>query len=127
MKKDKNRTCIFSATFLAVGLLVFLTQPLVVVGAGEAKDQHPELSEQEQYIACAECHKKATPDLYEEWHDSVHGVAMVKCYLCHGTFESFVVSPQRENCAICHADMLNKEPGKTCYECHIPHTFKVQE
>lgn len=126
MKKDKIRICCLTATFLVWSLLL-LTSPCVVVGSGNAQEQHPELSEQEQYIDCADCHREATASIYQEWHDSVHGVAMIKCYLCHGTFETFVVSPQKDNCATCHADMLEKEPGKRCYECHVPHTFKVEE
>ncbi|WP_419174068.1 cytochrome c3 family protein [Desulfosediminicola sp.] len=126
VKKDMVRIAIFSAALLFLSLFL-LAQPFAVFGAGHEQEQHPELSEQEQYVDCADCHSEATPSVYTEWYESVHGVAMIKCYLCHGTFESFVVSPQRDNCATCHADMLEKEPDTPCYECHIPHTFKVQE
>lgn len=126
MKQDKRRISTLWAAFLVLSLSL-LSQPLLTFGSGDTQDMHPELGEQEQYIDCADCHTEATPDVYKEWYDSVHGVAMIKCYLCHGTFESFVVSPQRDNCATCHADMLEKEQGTPCYECHIPHSFKVQE
>ncbi len=89
--------------------------------------QHPELTAEEQYIPCADCHQDATPEVHEQWFDSVHGIAMVKCYQCHGTFETFRVTPPRENCAVCHADMMNKCPqDKTCWQCHIPHGFQAE-
>jgi len=115
----------------AVGLMLFAISG--VAGASD-KAAHPELSEQEKLIDCAECHKGVTPEVEKEWNDSLHGIAMVKCYQCHGTFESFVVEPARENCATCHADKLEnhaEKQGKAantpCWECHVPHSFQAKK
>ncbi len=109
-------------TLVFFGLLIIAAAPVV---GQEKTDNHPELSEQEMLIACADCHRETTPELQEQWYNSVHGIGMVKCYQCHGTFETFRVTPTRENCATCHADMLGKCPAdKPCWECHVPHSFK---
>ncbi len=114
----------------AVSMLAMLALMLCAVSVMASKKEgavHPELTEQEQLIACAECHKEATPEVEKEWYDSVHGIAMVKCYQCHGTFGEFAVTPTKENCATCHADMLDKEPNTPCWECHVPHSFKAKK
>lgn len=109
----------------AIGLVMF--SAIALATAGE-EVKHPELTEQEMLISCNECHKQETPELEKQWYDSLHGLAMVKCYQCHGTFESFVVTPTRENCGTCHTDMLAKDPkDKPCWECHIPHSFKTEK
>lgn len=88
---------------------------------------HPELSEQEKWIACSECHRTETPEIYEEWHKSRHGLAMVKCFQCHGTFETFH-EPTRETCRTCHAKAYDNCPkDRACWECHTPHLFKKHE
>ena len=85
---------------------------------------HPELSPQEKLIACSECHRTETPDIYKEWYESRHGIAMVKCFQCHGTFETFH-EPTRETCRTCHAKQYDRCPqDKVCWECHAPHAFK---
>lgn len=107
-----------------LGLLLLWGPP---VTEATEKAVHPELTEQEQLIDCAECHRDVTPAVEKEWNDSLHGLAMVKCYQCHGTFGDFAVTPTTDNCATCHADMLNKEPNKLCWECHVPHSFTVKK
>ena len=116
---------------VALWLLLFGVSAVAVAGE---KVVHPELNEQERLIDCAECHKDATPAVEKEWNDSVHGIAMVKCYQCHGTFETFVVEPARESCGTCHADKLEnhaEKEGKVantpCWECHVPHSFQVKK
>lgn len=110
---------------IAVALLLLAVSAMA---AGKAKPQHPELSAQEKLIACADCHREATPEIEQQWHNSVHGIAMVKCYECHGTYETFAVTPSRQTCAVCHADMLKKCPqDRPCWECHVPHTFKLKK
>lgn len=95
------------------------------VAAGDDAEKHPELEEQEMYIACADCHLEETPDVYKQWYDSVHGIAMVKCYQCHGTYETFRLTPARSDCAVCHEKMTDKCPeDKDCWQCHAPHAFK---
>ena len=100
----------------------------------KAQAAHPELTAQEQLIDCAECHQQATPEVVKEWNDSLHGIGMVKCYQCHGTFESFAVTPSRDNCATCHADKMENHAEKMgkaadtpCWECHVPHTFHAKK
>ena len=114
------------------GLIMMILAGLILsvppVTSKNENDVHPELSEQEMLVACADCHRENTPDLEKEWYDSVHGIAMVKCYQCHGTFETFVVSPGKDNCATCHLDMLEKcSKDKACWECHVPHSFKAEK
>ena len=94
-----------------------------------ASEEHPELDKHEMFIACADCHKEATPEIEKQWYDSVHGIAMVKCYQCHGTFETFRVNPGKANCATCHADQIDKKiaQDKQCWECHVPHSFKAEK
>jgi len=94
-------------------------------GAAAKPASHPQLDEQEMYIPCSQCHREATPEVYSQWYNSAHGIAMVKCYQCHGTFETFRLTPDRSSCASCHEKMLRKCPAdKACWQCHRPHTFK---
>ena len=94
----------------------------------KSASSHPALSAQEMFIDCADCHKEATPEIEKEWYNSKHGLAMVKCYQCHGSFENFAVTPSRDACAACHVDQLTKCPrDKTCWQCHIPHTFATKK
>ena len=124
MKQEKN---IISAGLILTLLAVLILSVPPVTGKTE-KVTHPELSEQEMLMACSECHREVTPELEKEWFDSVHGIAMVKCYQCHGTFETFVVTPTREDCATCHLDMIDKcSQDKPCWECHVPHSFKAEK
>jgi len=109
-------------------LLAILTVLLAVSAIAADRPVHPRLSAQEMLIDCAECHKTVTPDVEKEWFNSLHGIAMVKCYQCHGTFETFAVTPSRETCAVCHRDMMKKcSQEKSCWECHAPHTFTAKK
>ncbi|HEB50679.1 MAG TPA: hypothetical protein ENI89_08730 [Desulfobulbus sp.] len=77
------------------------------------------------YIPCSQCHREATPEVYSQWYNSAHGIAMVKCYQCHGTFETFRLTPKRDNCAVCHEKMMQKCPAdRACWQCHLPHSFR---
>lgn len=121
-----QKKTILSGLFLA--LLGFALLAVTAVAGDKEKKGHPQLSAQEMLTDCADCHREATPTVEKEWFDSKHGIAMVKCYQCHGTFESFTVTPTRATCATCHADMLKKcSQDKECWECHAPHTFKEKK
>lgn len=116
------------------GLLALVITGLMVlsvsaIAADKEQGTHPELTEQEMLIACSDCHREATPEIEKQWYDSGHGIAMVKCYQCHGTFETFVVTPTEQNCGTCHTNMMDKKhtEGKLCWECHAPHTFKAKK
>ncbi len=122
----KQKGVYFSGVVLALMGLVGLVA--AAVAGDQGKTGHPQLSEQEMLLDCADCHRQATPTVEKEWFNSVHGIAMVKCYQCHGTFETFAVTPARETCGACHADMLKKcSQDKPCWECHVPHTFKKKK
>jgi hypothetical protein len=124
--KNKNA---FRRTVLLGGILMVLSICTAGLASAAAFDEHPELDEQDMFISCADCHKDATPEVEKQWHESVHGIAMVKCYQCHGTFETFRVNPGVENCATCHANQLDKKiaQDKLCWECHVPHSFKAEK
>ena len=112
----------------ALAILGIMLLSVSVTAGDKEKTVHPDLSEQEMLVDCADCHREATPEVEKEWYNSLHGIAMVKCYQCHGTFGDFVVTPSRENCATCHLDMMDKCPkDKPCWECHIPHSFKQKK
>jgi len=120
---NKRRNVMLAGCVLA--LLGLMVMGATATAAATGKSAHPQLSEQEMLMDCADCHREATPEIEKEWFGSVHGIAMVKCYQCHGTFEDFTVTPARATCGSCHADMLEKCPqDKPCWECHVPHTFK---
>lgn len=122
MKRQLFMTCC-AAVFLAM----MAWGPSSGTAGDKADKAHPELSEEEMYVACADCHQEATPDVYRQWYDSPHGIAMVKCYQCHGTFETFRLTPTRQDCAVCHVKMVEKCPAdRDCWDCHSPHTFKTR-
>jgi len=121
----KNKGMVLCRGVLALVLMVGCWS---MAAAAEKKKMHPKLSEQEKNISCAQCHEEVTPELHKQWYDSRHGIAMVKCYQCHGTFETFHVTPKPKDCAVCHANMMKKCPqNKACWQCHIPHTFKMKK
>lgn len=113
---------------LILVVLGMMSLSVSVMAGNTEKAAHPELSAQEMLVACADCHREATPETEKQWYDSVHGIAMVKCYQCHGTFENFAVTPSRQTCGTCHTNMLEKCPkDKACWECHVPHSFKLKK
>ncbi len=125
MLKKQRKSVYGGVALLVMGLALFA---ISAVASDDDKAAHPDLSEQEMLIACSDCHREATPEVEKQWYDSLHGIAMVKCYQCHGTFETFKVTPSKQDCAICHTDMLEKCPKeKACWECHVPHSFKEKK
>jgi hypothetical protein len=117
----------FRFTLLLVSLCLAWGGANVQAAAGAASPtgKHPEITEQEKLTDCAECHQQATPGVYKQWFDSSHGIGMVKCYQCHGTYENFKTTPAISDCAVCHVNMVNKCPkDKPCWACHTPHSFK---
>ena len=123
---DKQRGTRWVSITLSMMVLLFMS--VSVMADNTDKAEHPELSEQEMYIACSDCHKETTPEIEKQWYDSTHGIAMIKCYQCHGTYETFKVTPTKADCAVCHADQLEKcAKDKACWDCHVPHVFKAQK
>lgn len=111
--------------FAALCLVCTCSAALAAKSKAAKASKHPEITEQEKLMDCAECHLQATPEVHKQWFDSSHGIGMVKCYQCHGTYENFVVTPTMATCATCHVNMIDKCPkDKKCWECHTPHSFK---
>lgn len=85
---------------------------------------HVELTEQEMLTPCAECHREVTPEIVDAWFDSSHGIANVKCYQCHGTYEDMERVPDMVRCSFCHADKIdNHGASMACWQCHPAHRF----
>lgn len=106
----------------------------VFASPGEKKKEHPKLTEQEKLITCRDCHKDVTPEIYNEWFESAHGIANVRCYQCHGTYENFRVEPELSSCSSCHTKEIQnlrlppeRKLDKTCWNCHPIHGFKVHQ
>ena len=96
--------------------------------APKAPTTHPELSAQEKLMPCSACHRDVTPDIYQEWYNSRHGLDNVKCFQCHGTYENFEVEPSVGRCAACHAKEVAHAPkDKKCWACHPAHKFSVHK
>jgi hypothetical protein len=76
---------------------------------------------------CAGCHEQATPAAWKAWNDGAHGLALVKCQVCHGsTGKDFTLRPSVERCRGCHAaEVASGAPlakkGVGCFTCHAPH------
>ncbi|MFW5906181.1 MAG: multiheme C-type cytochrome [Desulfobia sp.] len=111
---------------IVTAAILFMAGAVIPVNGYTAdRHNHPELSEQDRLIPCQQCHKKVTPEVYKEWYKSDHGIAMVKCYQCHGSFENFRLTPAISACDSCHSDMVEKCPTKKpCWGCHTPHKFE---
>lgn len=85
---------------------------------------HPELTEQEMYIACSDCHRDETPEIVDQWWNSAHGIGSVKCYQCHGTYENMMKVPAQADCMACHEEQVTGQDGSlTCWQCHPAHSF----
>ena len=98
MGKTKKSSIVFSA--IIVILSITIIGPLSAASA-------------EDTSKCLVCHKKNTPGIVGQWHDSEHGKNGVSCYDCHkadpadpdaikhyGATVSIIVSPT--DCAQCH-------------------------
>ena len=81
---------------------------------------------------CFECHIKATPKITQEWYESKHGVALVKCFVCHGQPDGkgsvpYAVDPDVDaTCRKCHDPSIQKMEQKfglklECNNCHPFH------
>jgi hypothetical protein len=109
------------------GLLVSLALPgSLALGA---PPRHPPTGPDQD---CAGCHEQATPAAWKAWADGPHGIALVKCQVCHGsTGKDFVLRPAPERCRGCHAAELGTvapllKKGVGCFACHSPHTLAAR-
>lgn len=110
---------VFLVVILAACAMQKLPEKTMVSG-------HPPVTEQEMLIACQDCHAQITPQVHQQWYQSGHGIASVKCYQCHGTFESLKTEPSLDACAVCHTGQWAHSEGKKCWQCHSAHTFKAR-
>ena len=81
---------------------------------------------------CYTCHQKVTPRVAQNWYESKHGVALMKCFVCHGQPDGkgsipFAVVPDPVSvCRKCHEPAMIRMEKKfgidpNCYECHPFH------
>ncbi len=107
---------------------VMMAFSLAYANAEKKDDPHEGFTEEEKLIPCFECHMTETPKIYKEWYDSTHGIANVKCYQCHGTYENMKKTPELSTCAVCHEGKFVKKHtrDKKCEECHSAHIFKAK-
>ena len=81
---------------------------------------------------CYTCHQKVTPRVAQNWYESKHGVALMKCFVCHGQPDGkgsipFAVVPDAATvCRKCHEPAMIRMAKKfgvdpNCYECHPFH------
>lgn len=82
-------------------------------------------------ISCKECHSETTPDVYEAWKSSKHGLMNFGCYMCHGDGqEEFSPKPGSGTCVGCHSPQdtdFSKLSVKNCFDCHDGHTLKFHK
>ncbi len=107
-------------------LLASLAAP---AAASAAPPRHPATGPDQD---CAGCHEQATPDAWKAWTDGPHGLALVKCQVCHGsTGKDFALRPAPERCRGCHAAELATvtglvKKGVGCFACHAPHSLAAR-
>lgn len=81
---------------------------------------------------CYECHKLVTPRVAQNWYEGKHGVALMKCFVCHGQPDGkgsvpFAVVPDPQSvCRKCHEPAMKRMAKKfgldpDCYSCHPFH------
>ncbi|HTP26566.1 MAG TPA: hypothetical protein VMK12_13055 [Anaeromyxobacteraceae bacterium] len=97
-------------------------------GAATMQDQrHPDVEGSAE--TCASCHAEVTPAVAKAWTEGPHGLALVKCFVCHGsTGPDFRRHPDLASCAGCHAGEVRSTtlaPGRIqdCFACHPPHAL----
>lgn len=95
-----------------------------------ATGTHPAIPD--EYTDCVTCHAKVTAQVTQDWHESKHGVTLVKCVVCHGdpTGEgsiAFTPTPDTADiCARCHDPSMQRMAekygeGLDCNSCHPYH------
>ncbi len=112
----------------AVAAALFTVCCTSFVSAGQIKH----LKAPDSAADCYECHKKATPKVAQDWLESKHGVALMKCFVCHGQPDGqgsvpwAVVPNPRTVCRKCHEPAMKRMEEKyglepNCYKCHPFH------
>jgi hypothetical protein len=108
---------------LAVAAAALLAAP--ALAAARARAAHPAVGPEPQ--DCAACHRDTSPESFAAWERSAHGVALVKCVVCHGsTGKDFRARPAATSCQGCHAAKvasLARRGTGDCFACHAPHAL----
>ena len=109
-------------------LLALLLLPLPAA----AGDRHRPLDAAGALDACEACHARETPDAVKAWEGGAHGLALVKCFVCHGsTGKDFRAKGTAASCDGCHpaqaalvvpAKGARGAPAAGCFSCHAPHS-----
>ncbi|MBN2366360.1 MAG: hypothetical protein JXL67_09330, partial [Calditrichaeota bacterium] len=87
--------------FIIFILILFVAVFQLLAGDKNKAEKHPEV---DYSISCQECHSELTPEIFQEWQDSKHGVMNYGCYMCHGDgVEEFAAKPGSERCTACHS------------------------
>jgi hypothetical protein len=114
-------------TAAACGGIAFLLADALPASARPARPRAHVAVRGEQ--ECATCHRTGTPDVFAAWEGSQHGLALVKCVVCHGsTGKDFRSRPDASGCRACHAaevEALAKRAVKDCFACHAPHALSA--
>ena len=95
-----------------------------------ATGTHPTVPD--EYSDCITCHAEVTAQVTQDWHESKHGITLVKCVVCHGdpTGEgsiTFTATPDPiDICARCHDPSIQRMiekfgEGLDCNSCHPYH------
>jgi len=126
----KKRLIIALAGIAAFGVSYFIYFNLAFPEVKCAAVKH--LESPETASDCYECHIKATPKIAQDWYESKHGVALVKCFVCHGQPDGkgsvpYAVDPDVDTtCRKCHDPSIQRmeatyglEPK--CNDCHPFH------
>ena len=117
---------------MPVGIVavLFALLPLPSAAApAPAAARHPDVAAERAVQDCHECHRRSTPAVVAQWEGSPHGIAMVKCLVCHrSTGQDFTRAPTPDRCAGCHAAEVasvtrGRGPPTRCFSCHAPHTL----
>jgi len=77
---------------------------------------------------CAGCHAQVTPRVAAQWRDGRHGMALVECFVCHGsTGTDFRPRPEPAGCRGCHpaqvASVTREGTTQSCFACHQAHAL----
>ncbi len=115
-----------STVVLCAALLLVAAPPSLAAGAGTRARKHVDTAGEQD---CASCHRTETPAAFAAWEGSPHGLALVKCVVCHGsTGKDFRARPAAAGCGACHAAeaaSVARRPVSDCFACHEPHSLSA--
>lgn len=115
------------AVALAAALAAACAAPRTSQRADAAgRTTHPEVDT--GLDTCSSCHGQVTPQVAAQWKDSRHGLALVECFVCHGsTGADFRARPEAVGCRGCHptevASVTRDGASQSCFGCHPAHAL----